>query len=304
MRVFVTGAGGQLGHDAVNELRRRGHDVTGSDIQEDCGGITGKPADGKTPYVQLDITDKDAVKKTFAAVRPGAVIHCAAWTDVDGAEKPENREKVFLINAAGTENIAEAARAAGAKMIYISTDYVFDGRGEAPRKPDDCCFAPLNVYGQSKLDGEKAVRRLLKKFFIVRISWAFGLNGKNFVKTMVNAGRTHESVRVVDDQIGTPTYTFDLARLLADMIATEKYGIYHASNEGGYISWYEFCREIYKQCGLTTKIIPVTTKEYGLSAASRPLNSRLDKSKLTEAGFEPLPAWQDALSRYLREARL
>ena len=304
MKVFVTGVGGQLGHDVVNELERKGHEAVGSDIQSTYSGVTDGSAVTTAPYVQLDITDKDAVEKTIKEIKPDAIIHCAAWTNVDGAEDPNNREKVHAINASGTQNIAEAAKAVDAKMVYISTDYVFDGQGERPWEPDDKCYAPLNVYGQSKLDGELAVSSTLDKYFIVRIAWVFGLNGKNFIKTMINAGKTHDTVRVVNDQIGTPTYTLDLAHLLVDMIETEKYGYYHATNEGGYISWYDFCCEFYKQYGLNTKVIPVTTEEYGLSIAARPFNSRLDKSKLVEAGFEPLPTWQDAVSRYLKEAAL
>ena len=304
MKVFVTGVGGQLGHDVVNELEKRGHDGIGSDIQPVYSGIADNSAVTTAPYVQLDITDKEAVNKVIDKVHPDVIIHCAAWTNVDGAETPENQEKVHVINAVGTENIAYAAKAIDAKMMYISTDYVFDGQGERPWEPDDKCYAPLNVYGQSKLDGELAVSGILDKYFIVRIAWVFGLNGKNFIKTMINVGKTHDVVKVVCDQIGTPTYTIDLSRLLVDMVETDKYGYYHATNEGGYISWYDFCCEFYKQYGLSTKVIPVTTKEYGLSVAARPFNSRLDKKKLAEAGFEPLPSWQDAVSRYLKEAQL
>jgi dTDP-4-dehydrorhamnose reductase len=253
------------------------------------------------PYVQLDITDQNAAKETVEHIHPDVIIHCAAWTAVDAAEDGENRVKVDAINHLGTQYIAEAAKAVDAKMVYISTDYVFDGQGERPWKPDDKCYAPLNVYGQSKLDGELAVSSILEKYFIVRIAWVFGLNGKNFIKTMINVGKTHDTVRVVNDQIGTPTYTLDLARLLVDMVETEKYGYYHATNEGGFISWYDFTCEIYKQAGLQTKVTPVTTAEYGLSKAARPFNSRLDKSKLTENGFTPLPDWKDALARYLKE---
>ena len=304
MKVFVTGVGGQLGHDVVNELDRRAHESIGSDIQAVYSGVNDGSAVVTAPYVQMDITDGAAVNKTIEELKPDVIIHCAAWTNVDGAEAPENQEKVHQINAVGTENIAKAAKAVDAKMVYISTDYVFDGQGEQPWEPDDKCYAPLNVYGQSKLDGELAVSSILEKYFIVRIAWVFGLNGKNFIKTMINVGKTHDTVRVVNDQIGTPTYTLDLARLLVDMIETEKYGYYHATNEGGYISWYDFCCEFYKQYGLTTKIIPVTTEEYGLSVAARPFNSRLEKKKLVEAGFVPLPTWQDAVSRYLKEAEL
>ena len=304
MRVFVTGVGGQLGHDVVNELDRRAHEAIGSDIQAVYSGVNDGNAVAAAPYVQMDITDEAAVRRTVEELKPDVIIHCAAWTNVDGAEAPENREKVHQINAVGTENIARAAKAVDAKMVYISTDYVFDGQGTRPWEPDDKCYAPLNVYGQSKLDGELAVSRILEKYFIVRIAWVFGLNGKNFIKTMINVGKTHDTVRVVNDQIGTPTYTLDLARLLVDMVETEKYGYYHATNEGGYISWYDFCCEFYKQYGLKTTVIPVTTAEYGLSVAARPFNSRLEKKKLVEAGFKPLPVWQDAVDRYLKEAKL
>ena len=315
MKVFLTGVCGQLGHDVVNELRARGHIAYGSDIQDGpAAPYTGVNQDAvevsaaELDYYKLDITDKEAVLKTIKQLKPDAIIHCAAWTAVDAAEDEENREKVHAINATGTGFIAVAARAVGAKMLYLSTDYVFDGQGDRPWQPDDKCYAPLNVYGQSKLDGEMAVSRTLEKYFIVRIAWVFGLNGKNFIKTMINVGKTHDTVRVVNDQIGTPTYTFDLARLLVDMIETEKYGYYHATNSeskpGGYISWYDFCCEFYRQYGLNTKVIPVTTAEYGLSKAKRPENSRLDKSKLVEVGFTPLPTWQDAVARYLKEAQL
>lgn len=304
MNIFVTGVGGQLGHDCVNELIKRGHEAVGSDIQGKYSGIDDGSAVTEAPYVQLDITNQEAVMATVKETQPDAIIHCAAWTNVDGAEDPTNVDIVHKINALGTQYIAEAAKYVDAKMVYISTDYVFDGQGERPWQPDDKNYAPLNVYGMSKLDGELAVRSILEKYFIVRIAWVFGLNGKNFIKTMINVGKTHDTVRVVNDQIGTPTYTLDLARLLVDMIETDKYGYYHATNEGGYISWYDFCCEFYKQYGLDTKVIPVTTEEYGVSVAARPFNSKLDKSKLLDAGFEPLPTWQDAVSRYLKEAEL
>ena len=304
MKVFVTGVGGQLGHDVVNELVSRGYEAVGSDIQPSYAGIQDHTAVTKVLYVQLDITDQTAVEKIVKDIHPDVIIHCAAWTAVDAAEEESNKDKVHAINALGTRYIAEAARAVDAKMVYISTDYVFDGQGERPWEPDDKCYAPLNVYGQSKLDGEMAVSSILSKYFIVRIAWVFGLNGKNFIKTMINVGKTHDTVRVVNDQIGTPTYTLDLARLLVDMIESEKYGYYHATNEGGYISWFDFCCEFYRQYGLNTTVIPVTTKEYGLSKAARPFNSRLDKSKLISAGFTPLPVWQDAVRRYLKEADL
>ena len=301
MKVFVTGVGGQLGHDCVNELLKRGCEAVGSDIQARYSGIDDGSAVTTAPYVQLDITDREAVLRTIGEIAPDAIIHCAAWTAVDAAEDEANRAKVDAINHLGTRYIAEAAKAVDAKMVYISTDYVFDGQGERPWQPDDTNYAPLNVYGATKLKGEQAVRSLLEKYFIVRIAWVFGLNGKNFIKTMLNVGRKHPTVRVVDDQIGTPTYTLDLARLLADMVETDKYGCYHATNEGGYISWYDFTREIYRQAGLGTSVVPVTTAEYGLSVAARPFNSRLDKRKLVESGFDPLPDWRDALSRYLAE---
>ena len=304
MKVFVTGVGGQLGHDVVNELVSRGYEAVGSDIQPSYAGIQDHTAVTKVLYVQLDITDQTAVEKIVKDIHPDVIIHCAAWTAVDAAEEESNKDKVHAINALGTRYIAEAARAVDAKMVYISTDYVFDGQGERPWEPDDKCYAPLNVYVQSKLDGELAVSSILSKYFIVRIAWVFGLNGKNFIKTMINVGKTHDTVRVVNDQIGTPTYTLDLARLLVDMIESEKYGYYHATNEGGYISWFDFCCEFYRQYGLNTTVIPVTTKEYGLSKAARPFNSRLDKSKLISAGFTPLPVWQDAVRRYLKEADL
>ena len=301
MKVLVTGVGGQLGHDLVNQVYTRCHEVTGSDIHKEYAGIQDGSPVTAAPYISLDITDEKAVKDTFLKLRPDAVIHCAAWTAVDAAEEEENREMVHRINALGTKYIAGAARETGAKMLYLSTDYVFDGQGNRPWQPDDRCYAPLNVYGQSKLEGELAVSSILEKYFIVRIAWVFGLNGKNFIKTMINVGKTHDTVRVVNDQIGTPTYTYDLARLLVDMNETEKYGYYHATNEGGYISWYDFTKEIYRQAGYKTEVLPVSTEEYGLSKAARPFNSRLDKSKLVEAGFTPLPTWQDALSRYLKE---
>lgn len=308
MKLFVTGVGGQLGHDVLNESIKRGYDVVGSDIAPEYSGVQDGSTVCSMDYVGLDITDVKAVSSVIEKLRPDVIIHCAAWTAVDAAEDGENRARVKLINAQGTKNIAEAVKVIDAKMVYISTDYVFDGQGERPWEPDDKCYAPLNVYGQSKLDGELVVSSLLEKYFIVRIAWVFGLNGKNFIKTMINVGKTHDTVRVVNDQIGTPTYTYDLARLLVDMAETDKYGYYHATNSesepGGYISWYDFCCEFYRQYGLNTKVIPVSTEEYGLSVAARPFNSRLDKSKLIEAGFKPLPTWQDAVKRYLEEAQL
>lgn len=301
MKFLVTGVGGQLGHDVMNELAKRGYEAVGSDIASEYTGVADGSAVTGMPYVQLDITDKEAVTRVITEVNPNAVIHCAAWTAVDMAEDDDKVELVRAINAGGTQNIADVCKVLNCKMTYISTDYVFDGQGTDAWKPDCKDYKPLNVYGQTKLEGELAVSNTLDKYFIVRIAWVFGLNGKNFIKTMLNVGKKYDTVRVVKDQIGTPTYTYDLARLLVDMNETEKYGYYHATNEGGYISWYDFTCEIYKQAGLNTKIIPVTTEEYGLSKASRPFNSRLDKQKLREKGFVPLPTWQDALRRYLKE---
>lgn len=304
MKFFVTGVSGQLGHDVMNELAKRGYDGVGSDIQPEYCGVADGSAITDMPYVQLDITDKEAVKKVITEIKPDAVIHCAAWTAVDMAEDDDKVEKVRAVNAGGTQNIADVCKEIDCKMLYLSTDYVFDGQGTQPWQPDCKDYKPLNVYGQTKLEGELAVSRTLEKYLIVRIAWVFGLNGKNFIKTMINVVKAHDEVRVVNDQIGTPTYTYDLARLLVDMCETEKYGYYHATNEGGYISWYDFCVEFYRQYGLKTKVTPVTTEEYGLSKAARPFNSRLDKKKLVENGFTPLPTWQDAVGRYLKEAQL
>ena len=304
MKVFVTGIGGQLGHDVMNELHKRGYEAVGSDLAPVYSGIADGSAVTTMPYVSLDITDKAAVERVITEINPDAVIHRAAWTAVDMAEDDDKVALVRNVNVGGTQNIADVCKKLDCKMLYLSTDYVFDGQGTEPWKPDCKDYRPLNVYGQTKLEGELAVSGILEKFFIVRIAWVFGLNGKNFIKTMINVGKTHDTVRVVNDQIGTPTYCYDLARLLVDMCETEKYGYYHATNEGGYISWYDFCVEFYRQYGLTTKVIPVTTEEYGLSKAARPFNSRLDKSKLVENGFTPLPTWQDAVARYLKEAKL
>ena len=299
MKVFVTGVGGQLGHDVMNELAKRGIDGVGSDLAPVYAGIPDGSAVTKMPYVSLDITDEAAVRQVLSRVRPDAVIHCAAWTAVDLAEEDGMADRVRAVNAGGTANIAAACGELDCKMLYLSTDYVFDGKGTTPWDPDCRNYAPLNVYGQTKLGGELAVAGMLSKFFIVRIAWVFGANGKNFIKTMLRLSETHDTIRVVNDQIGTPTYTYDLARLLVDMIQTEKYGYYHATNEGGYISWYDFAREIFRQAGRPVNVIPVSTAEYGLSKAARPFNSRLDKSKLVKNGFTPLPHWQDALARYL-----
>lgn len=287
MKVFVTGVGGQLGHDVVNELTKRGHVAVGSDLQ--YGNY------------ELDITYAEAVRKVLLEVKPDVVVHCAAWTAVDAAEDVENETRVHAVNVCGTQNIANICKELDCKMIYISTDYVFDGQGTDPWQSDCKDYKPLNVYGRTKLGGELAVAETLEKYFIVRIAWVFGKNGNNFIKTMLNVGKRFPELRVVKDQIGTPTYTYDLARLLVDMAESDKYGYYHATNEGGYISWYDFACEIFRQAGYDTKVKPVTTEEYGLSKAKRPFNSRLDKSKLVEAGFKPLPTWQDALARYLKE---
>jgi dTDP-4-dehydrorhamnose reductase len=293
MKAFITGAGGQLGHDVMKELIKRGYEVMGSDIAPS--------PDNGMPYVQMDITNGTLVEQILNREKPDVVFHCAAWTAVDLAEDADKQALVRAINVDGTANIAAVCKKLDCKMVYLSTDYVFDGRGETPWEPDCKAYAPLNVYGQSKLDGELAVSGMLEKYFIVRIAWVFGRNGNNFVKTMLNVSKKYDTLRVVNDQIGTPTYTFDLARLLVDMVQTEQYGYYHATNEGGYISWYEFACEIFRQAGYATKVVSVTTEEYGLNKAARPFNSRLDKSKLTEKGFEPLPHWQDALSHYLKE---
>lgn len=288
MKILVTGAQGQLGQDLMRQLTQRGHQAVGCDLMPGSD-------------IVLDITDRSAVEAILLQERPDAVIHCAAWTAVDAAE--DQAETVFAINAEGTKNVALACNAASCKMMYLSTDYVFDGQGIQPWKPDEKSFAPVNVYGESKLAGERSVTELLNRYFIVRIAWVFGKHGKNFVKTMCSLGAKYDSLRVVNDQIGTPTYTYDLVRLLIDMIETEKYGIYHATNEGGYISWYDFACEIFRQAGLQVQVTPVTTAEYGLSKAARPCNSRMDRSKLMEAGFTPLPHWKDALNRYLQEMR-
>lgn len=276
MRILVTGVKGQLGHDVMNELAKRGHTGIGVDVEE------------------MDITDAKKVNEVIRASEVEAVIHCAAYTAVDAAE--DQVELCRKINAEGTENIAKVCKELDIKMMYISTDYVFDGEGTRPWKPDDERH-PLNVYGLTKYEGELAVEKYLDKFFTIRIAWVFGVNGKNFIKTMLKLSETHDELNVVDDQIGSPTYTYDLAVLLVDMIETEKYGRYHATNEG-LCSWYEFACEIFRQAGRDVKVNPVSSDEFP-TKAKRPHNSRMDKSKLTENGFTPLPAWQDALKRYL-----
>ena len=310
MKVLVTGVAGQLGHDVMNELAGRGLEGIGSDIAPEYSGVADGTAVTSMPYIQLDITDEAAVNEKIREVNPDVVVHCAAWTAVDLAEDEDKISKVRAINADGTRYIANVCKELNCKMVYISTDYVFDGQGETPWDPDCKDYKPLNVYGQTKLEGELAVSETLEKYFIVRIAWVFGKNGKNFIKTMLNVGKTHDKLTVVNDQIGTPTYTFDLARLLVDMIETDKYGYYHATHEGGYIRWYDFTKEIFRQAvelghneysEERLSVAPVTTAEYGVSKAARPFNSRLDKSKLTANGFQPLPTWQDALHRYLKE---
>ena len=311
MKVLVTGASGQLGHDVMNELAKRGYDGIGTGSKETYSGISDGSAVVTMPYVQMDLTDAESVKETIRKISPDAVIHCAAWTAVDLAEDEDQQEAVYAVNADGTRAIAEACKELGCKMLYTSTDYVFSGQGTDPWQADCREFSPLNVYGKSKLLGELAVSVLLERYFIVRIAWVFGTNGKNFVRTMLNVGKKHKQIKVVQDQIGTPTYTQDLSVLLVDMIETDKYGCYHATNEGGYISWYDFTKEIFRQAvnmGHTqyqdVEVLPVTTAEYGASKAARPFNSRLDKSKLAENGFHPLPAWQNALERYLQEIEI
>lgn len=310
MKIFVTGVAGQLGHDVMNELASRGYVGVGTDLAESYSGIQDGSYVTTAEYVSLDITNKEVVMNTIKTVNPDVVVHCAAWTAVDLAEDEDKQAKVKAINVDGTQNIADACKEVDAKMVYISTDYVFDGQGTEPWQPDCKDYKPLNVYGQTKLDGELAVSNTLSKYFIVRIAWVFGKNGNNFIKTMLNVGKKFDTLRVVNDQIGTPTYTFDLARLLVDMFETDKYGYYHATNEGGYISWYDFTKEIFRQAAELghdeygedkVTVLPVTTEEYGVSKAARPFNSRLDKSKLVENGFTPLPTWQDALGRYLKE---
>ena len=308
MKVFVTGVAGQLGHDVMNELAKRGYEGIGSDVKEVYSGVADGTPVTAMPYVPMDITDRASVEKVLKEAAPDVVVHCAAWTAVDLAEDEDKKETVRKVNAEGTRNIALTCRDLGCKMVYISTDYVFDGQGTEPWDPDCKDYKPLNVYGETKLEGELAVSENLEKYFIVRIAWVFGKNGKNFTQTMLNLGKTHDQLRVVSDQIGTPTYTLDLAVLLADMIETEKYGYYHATNEGGYISWYDFTKEIFRQAIEAghkeyekVTVTPVTTEEYGVSKAKRPFNSRLDKSKLTANGFRLLPTWQDAVKRYLSE---
>jgi dTDP-4-dehydrorhamnose reductase len=297
MKYFVTGVAGQLGHDVMNELAKRGMEGVGSDLAEYYSGMQDETPVCGMPYLPMDITNPENVRSTILASGCDAVIHCAAWTAVDKAE--EMPEACRRVNAYGTENIAKVCEELDIPMMYFSTDYVFNGNGTRPWQPDDE-YEPLDVYGQTKAEGEVAVREHVKKFFILRIAWVFGTNGKNFIKTMLNLAKTHDTLRVINDQIGTQTYTYDLARLVVDMIQTDKYGIYHVTNEGDYISWYDFTLAIFETAGIThVTVNPVTSVEYG-AAAKRPYNSRLDRSKIREMGFEPLPDWRDALSRYVR----
>ena len=301
MKVFVTGANGQLGHDVVNELAARGHEAIASGSREMYTGVHDGTFVCNAPYYQMDICQRDEVRQVLLSVKPDAVIHCAAWTDVDGAEEMANKPLALAVNGEGTANVVDACNYLGCKMMYISTDYVFNGEGTEPWPADCFDYDPMNVYGFGKMMGELVVKECLKKFFVVRISWVFGKNGGNFIDTMLRVGKTHPQLKVVNDQIGRPTYTLDLARLLADMIESEKYGFYNAVNEGENISWYDFAREIFRQAGMPVEVLPVTTEEYGVSKAARPANSRLDTSKLVEQGFVPLPSWQDALRRYLQD---
>ena len=298
MKVLVTGTSGQLGYDVMMELEKRGHEGIGADRAD---------SEAEFEHIVLDITDEEKVLDEISEIKPDAIVHCAAWTNVDGAEIEENYDKVMAVNVEGTANLVKAAKEVGAKMMYISTDYVFNGEGEGPWKPDDKDYAPLNVYGESKLKGELEIAEHLEKYFIVRIAWVFGKNGNNFIKTMIKVGETHAEVEVVADQVGTPTYTKDLARLLVDMIETDKYGYYHATNEGGYISWAEFAEEIYRDAGMNVSVKAVSTEDYekkaGKAVAKRPFNSRLDKSKLKECGFEPLPDWKVAVKEYIEELK-
>ena len=300
MKVLVTGVGGQLGHDVMNELASRGYEGIGSDIKETYSGIQDGTAVTTMPYVPMDITDAASVEKVLTDAKPDVVVHCAAWTAVDLAEDEDKKDIVKAVNATGTKNIADVCKKLDCKMVYISTDYVFDGQGTRPWEPDDPVVEPLNVYGHSKYEGEVAVEKYAPHYYIVRIAWVFGLNGKNFIKTMLNLGKTHDTLTVVDDQIGTPTYTYDLARLLVDMLEKEEYGKYHATNEGGYISWCDFAKEIFRQAGMDVNVIPVSSAEYP-AKAKRPSNSRMEKKKLEEHGFTRLPDWKDALGRYLKE---
>lgn len=293
MKILVTGANGQLGWDMILELKKRGHEPIATDILDSFGQ--------DCEYKKLDITDEKAVREIITKTKPDAVVHCAAWTAVDAAEDEENKPKVYAINVLGTKYIAETCKQIDCKMIYISTDYVFSGEGSEPWEPDCEGFAPLNYYGETKLEGEFAVKRALEKYYIVRTSWVFGSHGNNFVKTMLRLAETYKEVRVVNDQIGTPTYTPDLARLLADMCETDKYGVYHATNEGGYISWAEFAEEIFRAAGKDTRVIPVTTEEYGASKARRPGNSRMSKGKIHKSIKNQMPDWKNTLQDFIKE---
>ena len=280
MRPLVTGVKGLVGHDVMNELAKRGYEGVGVDVEE------------------MDITDAAAVYRLIKESHVDSVVHCAAWTAVDAAE--DNVEICRKVNALGPENIAKVCKELDIPMIYFSTDYVFDGQGTRPWEPDDPVVEPLNVYGLTKYEGEQAVEKYLDKYYIVRIAWVFGVNGKNFIKTMLNLGKTHDTLTVVNDQVGTPTYTYDLSCLVVDMLEKQEYGKYHVTNEGGYISWYDFAKEIFRQAGMDVTVNPVSSDAYP-AKAKRPANSRLEKKKLDEHGFDRLPTWQDALARYLKE---
>lgn len=298
MTVLVTGVGGQLGFDVVNELARRGHQTVGTDVRREDELVRRAAWDR---YVELDVTDPKEIDRVLSAIRPDAIVHCAAWTDVDRAEDEKNREQVRKINVDATGFLTDKAKKLGCKFVYISTDYVFSGEGTTPWKPDETDFRPLNYYAETKLEGERIVSSRLEKYYVVRIAWVFGSNGKNFIRTMLNLAQTRDTLKVVCDQIGTPTYTVDLSVLLCDMLETDRYGFYHATNEGGFISWYDLACEVFRQAGIKMNVIPVSTAEYGASAARRPRNSRLDKSKLEEKGFASLPGWKNAVTRYLKE---
>ena len=303
MKVLVTGVNGQLGYDTADVLNKRGHQVVTSGSKPEYSGIQKEAPVSDLTYIQLDITDPDAVMKCMEDIKPDAVIHCAGWTQVDAAEDPENYDEVMAVNVGGTRNIAEAAKKTGAVMVYISTDYVFSGEGSKPWTSDETDFSPLNVYGRSKVEGEEIVRSVLDRYFIVRTSWVFGMNGGNFIKSILKAAEIRPCLTVVDDQIGTPTYTEDLALLIADMIETDRYGTYNATNSeegpGQYISWADLAEEALRDAGKDTSVKHVTTKEYGMNKAERPLNSRLDKSKLEQNGFRQLPTWKDAVARFV-----
>ncbi|SJZ77111.1 dTDP-4-dehydrorhamnose reductase [Anaerorhabdus furcosa] len=300
-KIFVTGACGQIGVDVVNELLNRKYEVIATDLCELCDYDLLTKFNDEIMYFQLDIKNEDILRDVINKVTPDIIIHCAAWTSVDLAEFEENQELVRKINVESTKVLASCAKDLDIKIVYISTDYVFDGEGVDPWKPDCNNYNPLNFYGLTKLYGEMKITNALEKYFIVRTSWVFGKNGKNFIKTILELSKVHNEIKVINDQIGSPTYSFDLSRLIVDMIETDKYGYYHITNEGEYISWYELAKEVFFQKEISTKIIPVSTEQYGVNKAIRPLNSRLNKEKIIENGFKPLPVWKDAVSRFLKE---